>query len=118
MPRGNPEIYKYAKGRPKGSGNKTPILLQELESVIFELPKVERIRRLRDYRDFESDSWKDVKGAKHRVFKNFVNMHMIVAKKQEESGQADLFDSAEEQSMINAAEKLATQALQEKRIYN
>lgn len=110
MPRGNPNIGKYGKGRPKGSGNKTPILLQELESVIFELPKAERIRRLRDFRDFSSDKWIDAKGRSHQVYKNFVNMHMTVAKKQEETGQADLFDDAEERAMIHAAEKLATEA--------
>lgn len=99
---------KPGPGRPKGSGNKTPILLQELESVIFELPKEERIRRLRDYRDFAADDWMDAKGKKHIVYKNFVTMHMTVAKKQEESGQADLFDHNEEMQMIQRAEAEAS----------
>ena len=99
---------KPGPGRPKGSGNKTPILLQELESVIFELSKEERVRRLRDYRDFPSDSYKvkDRNGKEREVtvYKNFVNMHMTVAKKQEESGQGDLFDHEEEAAMIARAE--------------
>ncbi|TAL22515.1 MAG: hypothetical protein EPN94_11005 [Nitrospirae bacterium] len=99
---------KAGPGRPKGCGNKTPILLQELESVIFELSKEERIRRLRDYRDFPADKYK-ITGKKGKeeervVYKNFVTMHMTVAKKQEESGQADLFDYDEEAQMCAKAE--------------
>ena len=96
MPRGNPRIKEYAKGRPKGSKNKTPILLQELEAVVFELPKEERIRRLRAYRDFSPAI---------NPHRNFVNMVMTIAKKQEDNGQADLFNDAEERAMIAAAEK-------------
>lgn len=104
---------KPGPGRPKGSGNKTPILLQELEAVIFELSKEERVKRLRDYRDFPSDKYKvtDRKGKETEVlvYKNFVNMHMTVAKKQEESGQADLFDHDEEMQMIQRAEAEAAE---------
>lgn len=109
MARGNPDIWKHAKGRPKGSTNKTPILLQELESVIFELSKEERVKRLRDYRDFPSDNFVDAKGKKHVIYRNFVTMHMTVAKKQEESGQADLFDHDEEMQMIQRAEVSAAE---------
>ncbi len=96
MARGKKDFGKYGKGRPKGSKNKTPILLQELESVIFELSKEERVKRLREYRDFSS-----TKNPHH----NFVTMHMNVARKQEESGQLDLLDSAEEAAMIMRAEQ-------------
>ncbi len=107
MPRGNPNIKDYAKGRPKGSGNKTPILMQELEKVIFELSKEERVKRLRDYRDFASEKFKDKGGVEHLVYRNYVNMHIQVAKRQEESGQQDLFNYSEEQAMIIRAEKIA-----------
>lgn len=102
---------KPGPGRPKGSGNKTPILLQELEAVIFELPKEERIKRLRDYRDFPADDYVDKNGKKKIVYKNFVNMHMAVAKKQEENGQADLFDHDEEMQMIAKSEAEAARRL-------
>ena len=39
------------------------------------------------------------------VYKNYVNMHIQVAKRQEESGQLDLLDSAEEAAMIMRAEQ-------------
>jgi hypothetical protein len=87
---------KAGPGRPKGCRNKTPILLQELESIIFELSKEERIRRLRAYRDFSQVT---------NPHRNFVTMHMAVAKTQEANGQADLFDSAETAAMIARAEQ-------------
>jgi len=96
MARGNPEIYKHAKGRKKGSKNKTPILLQEIETVLFELSKEERINRLRQFRDFSSRT---------NPQKNFVMLVMTIAKKQEDVGQGDLFNDAEERAMIMAAEK-------------
>lgn len=114
--RGNPNISKYAKGRPKGSGNKTPILMQELEKVIFELPKAERMQRLRDYRDHASDKFKiaDENGVvkEHLVYRNYVNMHIQVAKRQEENGgQGDLFDYSEEEKLIAEAEAQAGESL-------
>lgn len=98
MPRGNPNIAQYAKGRPKGSGNKTPILMEELERIVYELPKGERIKRLREFRDFSD---------RKNPHRNYFMLHSTVAKRQEESGQKDLFDDAEERVMIEAAEREA-----------
>lgn len=99
MPRGNPNIAQHAKGRPKGSGNKTPILMQEIEKVIFELPKEERIKRLRAYRDYQSKS---------NPHHNYFMLHSTVAKRQEDAmGQGDLFDFNEEIEMIKKAEAIA-----------
>lgn len=96
MPRGNPRIKEYAKGRPKGSKNKTPILLQELETIVYELSKEERMRRLRAYRDFSPAV---------NPHKNFVNIMLTIAKRQEDTGQADMFNDAEERAMIANAER-------------
>lgn len=103
MPRGDKNIGKRLKGksgRKPGSKNKTPILMQELESIVFELSKEERIERLREYRDFSDHK---------NPHRNYVNMHITVAKRQEEnSGQGDLFNDAEERALIMAAEKKAS----------
>lgn len=96
MPRGNPRIKEYAKGRPKGSKNKTPILLQELETIVYELSKEERMRRLRAYRDFSPAV---------NPHKNFVNIMLTIAKRQEDTGQADMFNDAEERAIIANAER-------------
>ena len=99
MPRGNPDIAKHAKGRPKGSKNRTPILMQEIEGVVFELPKEERLRRLRAYRDHMS---------KANPHHNYFMLHSTVAKRQEENGgQGDLFNDAEERALIENAERSA-----------
>lgn len=95
MARGNPDIGKYGKGRPKGSKNKTPILLEEIEKVIFELPKEERLKRLRAYRDHSS---------RKNPHANYVKLHTEVAKKQEASRQGDLFDFNEEEEIVKQAE--------------
>ncbi|HDZ62554.1 MAG TPA: hypothetical protein ENH40_05355 [Nitrospirae bacterium] len=98
MPRGNKDFGKYGKGRPKGSKNKTPILLEEFETVIFELPKKERLKRLRAYRDYHT------KGNPHA---NYVKLHTEIAKRQEASTQGDIFDWNEEQQLIKEAEAIA-----------
>ena len=61
----------------KGSNNKTPILLRELEAIVFELPKEERIRRLCAYRDFSPAI---------NPHKNFVSIMLTIAKRQEDHG--------------------------------
>lgn len=104
MARGNPNIKDYAKGRPKGSKNRTPILMQEIEQIVFELPKAERLERLRSYRDHSS---------KNNPHHNYFNLHSTVAKRQEENdGQSDLFDDAEERALIAEAEARAANRLQ------
>jgi len=89
---------KPGPGRPKGSGNKTPILMQEIEQIVYELPKAERLKRLREYRDFSQ---------MQNPHRNFVSLHLAAAKRQEESGQEDLFNHAEEQAMIERGERMA-----------
>lgn len=99
MPRGNPNIGQFSKGRPKGSKNKTPILMREIERVIFELPETERMRRLRMFRDYT-----DLKNP----YKNYAALHMLVGKRQDENdGQGDMFDGAEEAAMIAQLEREA-----------
>lgn len=103
MPRGNPNIGQHAKGRPKGSGNRTPILMQEIEKIVFELPKEERLKRLRAYRDYQS---------KHNPQHNYFMLHSVVAKRQEDNmGQGDLFDYGEELEIIKSAEGAAANRL-------
>jgi len=103
MARGNPNIAQYAKGRPKGSTNKTPILMEEIEKIIYELPKEERLKRLRAYRDFQS---------KHNPNHNYFMLHSTVAKRQEDAvGQGDLYDYAEEVELIKKAEGIAANRL-------
>ena len=110
MPRGNPEISKHAKGRPKGSKNRTPILRQEFEAVIFEIPKEERMRRLRSYRDYCAV------GNPHR---NFIQMYSEIMKDQDRNeDQPDLFDNAEMTAMIAKAEESAKRIMERPGITN
>ena len=99
MPRGNPNIAQYARGRPKGAKNKTPILMREIGRVVFELPEEERLRRLRAYRDYQSKS---------NPYHNYFTLHSMVAKRQEDAiGQENFLDLNEEREIIEKAEAAA-----------
>lgn len=56
------------------------MLLQELEAIVFELSKEERVRRLHAYRAFSQAM---------NTHKNFVSIMLTVAKWQEDHGQDD-----------------------------